>query len=447
METIRVIDVPALVLFISNASSYTNRSINLSTPFLNQPHLALIDAGTIDEPNIGLNEGTLCWVGEEEAWTWETTFQIGSHPHWTGVNIFYLAFKGLNTFCDIKLGGHCIGSTDNAFCSWVFDITETFLAAHTHSSISLSLRFPLAAAITSCLAHEPGNIWFPGREANHAPTLELYDYNYRNWARKKQSDFGWDWGPAYLPCGLLQPAYLIGLSGEKEETKKSALSLSQNIPDFTPRPGEKTTRISLQPFESGPSSTTGQGISAHLEQEKNQLTLQRRRGKPRANQLNTPPAYFWIHRTVIDIHKKGNLLAILISHVFHSSDWKSFLPGQCNNLHPNQNEPWILNITLPITSACSLHHPTLTLLAILVGTFVHLEPKTLSITKPADYINLGPEHFLTAQYTTDHQRVELWYPATLGNPKLYDLELTLGFNFNDQKKNSSQSTWYEHVGF
>ncbi|MBW0556592.1 hypothetical protein O181_096307 [Austropuccinia psidii MF-1] len=87
METIRVIDVPALApLILVVASSYTNCSINLSTPFLNQPHLALIDAGITDEPNIGPNEGTLCWVGEEEAWTWETTFQIGAHPHWIGID-------------------------------------------------------------------------------------------------------------------------------------------------------------------------------------------------------------------------------------------------------------------------------------------------------------------------------------------------------------------------
>ncbi|MBW0522841.1 hypothetical protein O181_062556 [Austropuccinia psidii MF-1] len=212
-------------------------------------------------------------------------------------------------------------------------------------------------------------------------------------------------------------------------------------------PGERTTRISLQTFESGPSSTTGKGISAYLEQEKNQLTLQKRREKPRANPLNTPLAYFWIHRTVIDIHKKGNLLAILISHLFHSSYWKSFLPGQHKNFNPDQNKPWILDITLPITSAHSLHHTSLTLLALLVETSVCLEPKMLSITKPADYINLGPDYFLTAQYTIDHQSIELWYPAMLGNPKLYDLELTLSFNFNDQEHNSSQLTWYEGVGF
>jgi beta-mannosidase len=62
-----------------------NRSIVLPTPFLNQPHLALIEAGIIDDPNIGLNEGTTRWVGEEEAWTWESKFTIDTDGAWAEV--------------------------------------------------------------------------------------------------------------------------------------------------------------------------------------------------------------------------------------------------------------------------------------------------------------------------------------------------------------------------
>jgi beta-mannosidase len=124
-----------------------NRSIVVPTPFLNQPHLALIEAGLIDDPNIGLNEGTTRWVGEEEAWTWETQFKVDTDGAWAKVervsqpddkhgsnhqltssikflkyfSQFYLVFNGLDTFCDIHVNGHRIGSTDNAFRSWVFD--------------------------------------------------------------------------------------------------------------------------------------------------------------------------------------------------------------------------------------------------------------------------------------------------------------------------------------
>jgi beta-mannosidase len=62
--------------------SNANRSITVPTPFLNQPHLALIKAGVIDDPNIGLNEGTVRWVGEEEAWTWETKFKVDTDGAW-----------------------------------------------------------------------------------------------------------------------------------------------------------------------------------------------------------------------------------------------------------------------------------------------------------------------------------------------------------------------------
>jgi beta-mannosidase len=62
-----------------------NRSIVVPTPFLNQPHLALIKAGVIDDPNIGLNEGTTRWVGEEEAWTWETKFKVDLNDGWAKV--------------------------------------------------------------------------------------------------------------------------------------------------------------------------------------------------------------------------------------------------------------------------------------------------------------------------------------------------------------------------
>jgi hypothetical protein len=39
-------------------------------------------------------------------------------------------------------------------------------------------------------------MWFPNKSADkkNSTTLQPFEYNYRNWARKQQSDFGWDWG-------------------------------------------------------------------------------------------------------------------------------------------------------------------------------------------------------------------------------------------------------------
>ena len=32
----------------------------------------------------------------------------------------------------------------------------------------------------------------------------FFNYSVRNFVRKAQSDFGWDWGPAFVPAGIWQ---------------------------------------------------------------------------------------------------------------------------------------------------------------------------------------------------------------------------------------------------
>ena len=38
---------------------------------------------------------------------------------------------------------------------------------------------------------------------------QLYEFPNREFIRKEQSDFGWDWGPAFAPAGIWQPAYVV----------------------------------------------------------------------------------------------------------------------------------------------------------------------------------------------------------------------------------------------
>lgn len=59
------------------------------------------------------------------------------------------------------------------------------------------------------------------------------------------------------------------------------------------------------------------------------------------------------------------------------------------------------------------------------------------------YRDFGPDYSLSVEYVVDPDDIELWYPATLGNPKLYNLELTLRVQGQDSK----QLTWKEKVGF
>lgn len=40
----------------------------------------------------------------------------------------------------------------------------------------------------------------------------VYEFPNRQFIRKEQSDFGWDWGPAFAPAGIWQPAYVVQLA-------------------------------------------------------------------------------------------------------------------------------------------------------------------------------------------------------------------------------------------
>ena len=40
----------------------------------------------------------------------------------------------------------------------------------------------------------------------------VYEFPNRQFIRKEQSDFGWDWGPAFAPAGVWQPAYVVQLT-------------------------------------------------------------------------------------------------------------------------------------------------------------------------------------------------------------------------------------------
>lgn len=49
-------------------------------------------------------------------------------------------------------------------------------------------------------------------------------YN-RQFVRKQQSDFGWDWGPAFAPAGIWKEAWLVQLADGEIEVPNSALDI------------------------------------------------------------------------------------------------------------------------------------------------------------------------------------------------------------------------------
>jgi beta-mannosidase len=115
----------------------------------------------------------------------------------------WLLFNGLDTFTSISFCGQHVASTNNQFRQYHFDVSR--ILASCTGAPTLNVNFGSAVNITEDIANLPGQeIWPFGVE-------QVYEFLNRQFMRKEQSDFGWDWGPAFAPAGFWLPAYVIQL--------------------------------------------------------------------------------------------------------------------------------------------------------------------------------------------------------------------------------------------
>ncbi|KAL7782198.1 glycoside hydrolase family 2 protein [Trichoderma ceciliae] len=196
---------------------------NISVPgkVPSHAHVDLYAANIIDNPLIEYNDFKLRWIGFNN-WTYTSeidglyfqraaidTLQMpdlakpSQHPKDL---TSYLVFNGLDTYAAVEFCGEHIANTDNQFRQWVFDVSK-ILASCKDRQPQLTIKFGAAPNISAAIAAEPGQeTWPDGID-------EVYEIPNRQFVRKEQSDFGWDWGPAFVPVGIWQPAYLVQLDG------------------------------------------------------------------------------------------------------------------------------------------------------------------------------------------------------------------------------------------
>ena len=121
-------------------------------------------------------------------WLYERTFTTpdGFTGHVT------LAFDAIDCFADIVLNGEKIGSTDNAFIPWKFDVTlkapgeKNTLQVFLHSSEKVSRSMPDEFAAINHMPEASANLWL----------------------RKPAHSFGWDIAPKFNLGGIWRQVYL-----------------------------------------------------------------------------------------------------------------------------------------------------------------------------------------------------------------------------------------------
>lgn len=111
----------------------------------------------------------------------------------------YLTFLGVDTISDIYVNGRLVGSTDNMFVRYSFNIKGKL--TNGDNVIEVALRSPIKEALK--LANKLKDPPPP------ACTPEVYNGEcHMNLLRKMQASFAWDWGLAAPSMGIWKPAFL-----------------------------------------------------------------------------------------------------------------------------------------------------------------------------------------------------------------------------------------------
>jgi beta-mannosidase len=158
-------------------------------------HLDLLAADKIPDPYYRDNELDLMWIGETN-WAYQRQFTVPeeflAHKHIT------LRCQGLDTLATITLNGTQIARTENMFCTYEFDIKPHLLEGENSIHVDFQAAMPYV------------------REKQAQRRLPAWTHDKLeggNWLRKEPCNFGWDWGPMLVTCGIWRDIELIASNG------------------------------------------------------------------------------------------------------------------------------------------------------------------------------------------------------------------------------------------
>lgn len=143
-------------------------------------HTDLLAAKLIPDPFYGNNESKLQWI-ENEDWQYKTTFQISKNDLKT--QKIELQFDGLDTYAEVVFNGKTILFSDNMFRTYSVDVKNILKTGVNTLQINFESAIKKGKYLASQLTYT-----LPGDE--------------KVFTRKAQHQYGWDWGPRFVTCGI-----------------------------------------------------------------------------------------------------------------------------------------------------------------------------------------------------------------------------------------------------
>uniref|UniRef100_A0A182JII5 beta-mannosidase n=1 Tax=Anopheles atroparvus TaxID=41427 RepID=A0A182JII5_ANOAO len=143
------------------------------------------------------NDVNTSWVGQRD-WIYRTNISCTANDY----NHVLLTFHGLDTFASVYLGDRKLGTADNMFVRYRFDIKHQ-CDGKTHE-LRVQFRSPVAVASERARDRDPE---LPPVLPECPPDV-YHGHCHVNLIRKMQASFGWDWGLAAPSMGIWKPVRL-----------------------------------------------------------------------------------------------------------------------------------------------------------------------------------------------------------------------------------------------
>src|SRR5689334_15752336 len=156
-------------------------------------HTDLLNNKLIEDPFYRDNEQKQQWIGKTD-WEYQTTFKAGAEL--LAARNVELVFEGLDTYADVYLNDRPLIKADNMFREWRVDCKGLLRAGDN----TLRVRF-----------RSPINEVLPLMKAMTYQLPAVNDQGEKTspHTRKAPYQYGWDWGPRFVTCGIWKPIRLV----------------------------------------------------------------------------------------------------------------------------------------------------------------------------------------------------------------------------------------------
>ncbi|KJE94140.1 mannosidase [Capsaspora owczarzaki ATCC 30864] len=162
-------------------------------------HVDLQDvAKVISDPYYRFNEAAYRWIAMD-TWTYSKSFAM------TAVTLqekqYWLTLEGVDTVASIMINGKTIASVQSQHLRHGIAVDRgVFVLGSNQIKIAISSAVNYASQQSQAYPYVVPD------------SGQLGSFPHANFIRKAQSDFGWDWGPAFAPPGINGGIYLQGFS-------------------------------------------------------------------------------------------------------------------------------------------------------------------------------------------------------------------------------------------